>query len=320
MIGYPIAVTNDLAALVENNVTLYNTNPTDANMAALHFANPDALDFHITSGSSAIGAGIYPPTDNTGAADPKAMPQYQFAFPFSQGAAWPTPSGSTMDAGAYHYPPPAAPSLNLTYTHTVTAPTGTGTITVTGLPTPPAGQHNYAVFMSTNLGTIPAIGSVASSTSTVAANFSTLAIAATTVVPINIYVDGTVLTATVTVNPGPATLASITLDNVYWADTTIHMNGPSSSPLTIDLSSSDSSIVDAPATVTLPANTINVETGTLLGSFWGICRGRNPPPSPPLWAARRCRGRSISTPRSFPAFTASRRPIITMPSAASCIP
>lgn len=269
MLGYPQEVTNDLSALVENNVTLYKTQPTDANIAALHFANPDVLDFHITSGSSAIGAGIYPPTDNTGAADPNAMPQYEFSFPFSQGAAWPTPSGNAMDAGAYFYPPPTAPSLNLTYTHTVTAPTGTGTITVTGLPTPPAGKFNYAVFLSTNVNAIPTINSANSSTSSITGTFTTVPVAATTVVPIYIYVDGTVLTASVTVNPGPATLASITQDNNYTAATTVHMNGPSSTPLTIDLSTSDSSVIYAPATVTLPANSLSVETGTLLGSLWG---------------------------------------------------
>ncbi|MGO8718166.1 MAG: hypothetical protein ACLQMO_02965 [Acidobacteriaceae bacterium] len=72
---------------------------------------------------------MYPPTDNAGTADPKALAVYQYVHPANK-AAWPTPSGSTMDAGAFPLQTITAPSLTLTYTQTVQVPNA-GTIMVT---------------------------------------------------------------------------------------------------------------------------------------------------------------------------------------------
>jgi len=267
--GNPPQITDDLTSLQENNVSYFKTYPNSTNLALLNFANPSALDFHIEAGSPAIQAGIYPPTDNTGAADMKAYAQYQYAPPAQQGAARPTPTGSTMDAGAFSYPPPTVPSLGFSYTTTVTAPTGTGTITVTGLPTPPAGQFNQAAFYSTNTSAIPYISSVVGTTS-ISTTFSTLPVATTTVVPIYVYVDGTILTANVTVNPGPDTLYSITLDSHYSAATTVHLSGPApAGGAVVNLTSSDSSVVYIPSSITIPQGAITSETGSLIGSEWG---------------------------------------------------
>lgn len=263
----PISITNmDSPAPVEQgNINLLNT---PANLASLDFANPMALDFHLLSGSPAIGEGIYPPTNSNGVADPQALAINEYFDPANT-TARPTPTGSTMDAGAFHYATVTPPSLNLTYTQTVTAP-NTGTITVTGLPTPAAGQYNVAAFVSQNQFAIPNPLSVASSTGTVTTTFQAYSVAATTVVPVNVYVDGTILTANITINPGPTALQSITLDNTYFASTTVHLLGPGSSPVVVDLTSSDPSILYMPSTVTIPAGQLSAETGSLNG-------GLNPP-------------------------------------------
>ncbi|HWF65835.1 MAG TPA: hypothetical protein VN670_00945, partial [Acidobacteriaceae bacterium] len=267
VLGPPgLALTNQTEAHVSNNIFLTNN---AANLASLKFNNPALLDYRLTSGSPAIGVGIYPPTNNNGIADPAALAKDEYSIPMN-GKAWPTPSGSTMDAGAFYYAGAITPpSLTLNYTTSVTVP-GTGTITVSGLPTPPAGQYNYAAFVSQNIAVIPTPLSVASSTSTITATFTTLPEIATTVVPIYIYVDGTVLTANVTVNPGPPTVNSIALNNgKYYPSTTVSLNGPAGAGgQVVDLASSDSTIWYAPASVTVPAGQLSVSGGTLDGSLW----------------------------------------------------
>ena len=133
---------NQSSAFVEDN--LLSSNSSESNLAALKFNNAAAFDFRLTSGSPAIQAGVYPPTNNAGTADSNALATDQYVIPMS-GTAWPTPSGSHMDAGAFPYQTVTAPSLNLSYTQSVQSP-NTGTITVTGLPTPGSGQYNYAAF------------------------------------------------------------------------------------------------------------------------------------------------------------------------------
>jgi hypothetical protein len=207
-LGAETEATNQNSAFQTNN--LLQSNAAASNLTALHLNNPAGFDFRPTSGSPAIQAGVYPPTNNAGAADPKALAAYQYVTPVNR-ATWPTPSGSAMDAGASPAQTITPPSLTLTYTHSVQVP-GTGAITVTGLPTPASGQYNYAAFLSGNQAAIPQIESVASSTGTVTTTFNTLPVTTTTVVPVYIYADGTVLTASVTVSPatvGPSSIAVV---------------------------------------------------------------------------------------------------------------
>jgi Bacterial Ig-like domain (group 1) len=206
-LGAETEATNQASAFEENN--LVESNAISSNLAALHLNNPTAFDFRLATGSPAIQAGVYPPTNNGGAADSKAVPASQYVIPTNQ-AAWPTTSGSAMDAGAFPSQSITPPNLTLTYTHSVQA-SGTGSITVTGLPTPASGQYNYATFLSGNQAAILPIESVASTNGTVTATFNAAPVGTTTVVPIYIYVDGTVLTASVTVSPVTGSASSITV-------------------------------------------------------------------------------------------------------------
>ena len=265
-LGQEAQVTNDTAAYQAGNVVYANTAVNSTSLAALHFNNAAAFDYRLLSSSPAIQAGIYPPTDNSGAADPAALATNQYVIPMN-GAAWPTPSGTHMDAGAFPYQTITTPNLNLTYTSTVQSPNG-GTITVSGLPTPAAGQYNYAVFESSNRSAIPTIESAASSTGTVTTTFQANPVATSTVVPIQIYVDGTVLTANVTVNPGPAELESITKNQTYYPQTRTNLYGPGTNDIVVSLSSSDPSILWTPDTVTIPAGQLSAGNGTMNGSLW----------------------------------------------------
>lgn len=240
-LGAETEATNQSSAFQQNN--LLESNASASNLTAFHFNDPAAFDFRLTAGSPAIQAGVYPPTNNASAADAKALATYQYVHPANQ-TTWPTPSGSTMDAGAFPLQTITPPSLNLSYTQTVQAP-NTGTITVTGLPTPASGKYNYAAFVSGNQAAIPPIESVASSTGTVTTAFITASVTTTTVVPINIYVDGTVLTANVTVTP--ATLPASTIAVVSGSGQTAVINTNFTNPLIVvvkDASSNPVSGVD----------------------------------------------------------------------------
>lgn len=263
-VGPPSLATNQTTAVQSNNlIQPYSA----ANLSAL-FVDWTHYNYHLAPGSAAIGAGRYPLTDNTGAADPNARPAFEYIHPIST-VARPTPSGSTMDEGSYSYPrvdTPPSPGLN--YTTSVTTP-GTGTITLTGLPTPPAGQFNNAAFVSGNTALIPPIAPVSSTTGTITAKFTAGGASTNTVVPIDIYVNGAHLTASVTVVPGSVSLQSITLDSQYYPRTTVHLTNASSSPVVVNLSTTDASILAVPATVTIPAGQLSAETGSETGSLWG---------------------------------------------------
>ncbi|HWF93064.1 MAG TPA: hypothetical protein VN684_12320 [Terriglobales bacterium] len=262
--GSPYAATNQSTAYLAGNVVEANTS---SNVSAMGFNNAAELDFRLVSNSSpAYLVGIYPPTNNAGTSDSAALATEEYS-PTLSGVSRPTPSGSTMDAGAYHYQTVTSPSLTVTATTPITSP-NTGTITVSGLPTPPSGQFNYASFISTNLSAIGAIHSAASSTTSITTTFQAESVASSTVVPVYIYVDGTVIEKDITVNPGPPGLQSLTLDDTYYPDITLHLSGPGTSPLIVNLSSSDSSILWAPSSITVPASTLTMETGTLNGTLW----------------------------------------------------
>lgn len=263
-VGPPTLTSNQATAVASNNLVVANT---PANLAAL-FVDWAHFNFHLVSGAAAIGTGLYPPTDNTGAADPKALAVYEYIQPISR-VARPTPTGTHMDEGAYSYPrADTPPSPSLSYTTSVTTP-GTGTITLTGLPTPSAGQYNNAAFTSGNPALISAIAPVSSSTSTITATFRACCAASTTVVPIDIYVDGAHLVANVSVVPGPVALQSITLDTASYPKTTVHLTNASTSPVVVNLSTTDSSILYVPASITIPAGQLSAETGSETGSLWG---------------------------------------------------
>jgi len=266
LVGSHTAVSNQPTAYLRNNILLSNT---PGNLSSL-FVNPAQFNYHLVSGSPASGAGVYPPTNNTGATDSTALARYEYILPGSI-AARPTLGGSAMDDGAYSYPrvdTPASPTLS--YTQMVTAP-GTGTITLSGLPIPPAGMYNNAAFASGNIAAVPTPFSVSSSTGTITASFSVNpAVITSTVVPINIYVGGTHLLANVTVNPGPPVLDSVTLDYLYGPFTTVHLQGPAPvGGAVIQLTSSDPSTLYVPASVTVPAGQISAETNSNTGSLWG---------------------------------------------------
>ncbi|MGH9616201.1 MAG: hypothetical protein ACRD28_05605, partial [Acidobacteriaceae bacterium] len=99
-IGPMRKATNQKTAMVSHNLIEANT---PANLAAL-FVDPAHHNYHLVSGSPAIGRGIYPPTNNTGAADPKALARDEYVQP-TAGAARPKPTGISMDDGAYSYLP-----------------------------------------------------------------------------------------------------------------------------------------------------------------------------------------------------------------------
>jgi hypothetical protein len=263
-VGPPSQVSNQTNAIASNNTLVANTS---ANLAAL-FVDAVHFDYHLVSGSTAIHSGRYPLTDSTGATDPKALAVYEYQNPIGR-VTRPTPSGTVMDEGAYSYPradTPPTPVLN--YTQSVTTP-GSGTINLTGLPTPPAGQLNNASFVSGNAAVISPIAPVSSATSSITATFQANSVSTTTVVPIDIYVDGAHLVANVTVNPGAVALGSITLDTQYYPRTTVHLTNPSTSPVVVTLSSTDQSILYVPTTVTIPANQTSASTGSETGSLWG---------------------------------------------------
>jgi hypothetical protein len=268
MVGPTSEVVNQTTAVQSHNLVDSNT---PANLAAL-FVDWSHFNFHLVSGAPAINAGIYPPTDNAGNADPNALAKYEYVQYISD-VARPTPSGSTMDEGAYSYPrADTPPSPGLSYTTSVTTP-GTGTITLTGLPTPPAGKYNDASFVSGNTAVIPAISPASSTTGTITATFSACCASSTTTVPIDIYVDGAHLTASVTVVPGSVALQSITLDNTYYPETTVHLTNASSSPVVVDLTTTDPTILAVPSSVTIPAGQLSAETGSETGSLWGQTPG-----------------------------------------------
>ncbi len=260
------AVTNQSSAYVRNNVVLTNT-PSTLAANLVDYAN---YDFHLVSGSPAVGAGLYPPTDNTGTSDPNALAKYEFVMPASV-VARPTPSGSTMDVGAYSYPRVGSiPSPSLSYTQSVTAP-GSGTITISGLSTPPSGSYNTAAFVSENTAAVPNPSSVTSTTGTLMATFTVNpAVTQSTVVPIDIYVQNAHLVANVTVNPGPPVLSSVTQDYNYAPFASVHLEGPAPAGGTvITLSSSDPTYLYVPSSVTVPQGQISAETGSETGSLWG---------------------------------------------------
>ncbi|HEY3837735.1 MAG TPA: Ig-like domain-containing protein, partial [Bryobacteraceae bacterium] len=253
-LGAETEATNQAGAFVENNLLESNAVPSE--LAALKFNNAAAFDFRLTAGSPAIGAGVYPPTNNAGAADPKALAAYQYVHPENK-AVWPTPSGATMDAGAFPAQTITAPSLNLSYTETVQAP-NSGVITVTGLPTPAPGQYNYASFVSMNQAAIPSIESVASSTGTVTTTFNTAAVTTATVVPIYVYVEGTVLTANVTVTPATLPAASIAI--VSGSGQTAAVGSNFANPLVVVVKDAGSNPVSG-ATVTFAGTGVSFPSG-----------------------------------------------------------
>jgi hypothetical protein len=67
----------------------------------------------------------------------------------------------------------------------------------------------------------------------------------------------------------PVALSSITQDNNYQSGTTVHLTGASTSPVVVNLSTSDPTILYTPTTVTVPTGQSTAETGTLMGSLWG---------------------------------------------------
>lgn len=198
------------ASVEENNILLLNT---PANLASLRFVDPAALDFHLLPGSPAIGEGIYPPTNANGMPDPQSLAVYEYSTPVGM-VPRPTPSGSTMDAGAFHFAPPMPSHIQLNYTRTVSSG-ATGTIRVSGLSIAPMGpgqqgqnqpwQHkqrqNYVAFASGNQNAIGEILTVPSFSGTAVTTFTALPVTAPTVVPIYVYVEGQYLTAYVTVTP-----------------------------------------------------------------------------------------------------------------------
>src|SRR6185437_11678104 len=124
--GSPYAATNQSTAYLAGNVVEANTS---SNVSAMGFNNAAELDFRLVSNSSpAYLVGIYPPTNNAGTSDSAALATEEYS-PTLSGVSRPTPSGSTMDAGAYHYQTVTSPSLTVTATTPITSP-NTGTITV----------------------------------------------------------------------------------------------------------------------------------------------------------------------------------------------
>jgi len=267
-VGPGTEAVNQPTAVASHNILEANTS---ANLAAL-FVDSAHLNYHLAPGSPAIQAGLYPPTNNAGASDPNALAKYEYVQPVGK-VTRPTPSGSTMDAGAYSYPRvDTPPAITASATSPVTVP-NTGTITVTGLPTPPAGQFNYVSFVSENPSAIPNIPSVATSTSSATATFQTLAVVSNTTVTIDVYANGAHTSTNVTVVAGPPVLSALTIDGPYYPASTVHLLGGSTSPVVINLSSSDPTILYVPSTVTIPAGQLTAETGSINGSLWGQSPG-----------------------------------------------
>lgn len=263
-------LTNQSGAYTSHNII---QTYSDSQLAA-DFVDWQHYDFHLASGSPAIGAGMYPPTDNTGSTDNKAKALYEPMMP-TGAVARPTPSGSTMDVGAYSYPRvDTPPTLSLSYTSSVTVP-NSGTITVSGLPTPPSDSYNYAAFVSSNPAALPNPPSADSTTSSVTTTFyASPGITTSTVVPVDVYADGAHATASITVNPGPPVLSSITEDYLYQPFTSVNLEGPAASGGTvINLSSSNSTYLSVPSTVTVPQGQLSAETGSATGSLWGQSPG-----------------------------------------------
>ncbi len=240
------------------------------NVSAMGFNDVAALDFRLVSNSSpAYAAGIWPPTNNGGSTDTAAEATEEYSFPLG-GVSRPTPGGSTVDDGAYHYQTVTSPAgVSIAYTTTVASP-NSGTITVSGLPTPGAGQYNYVAAISGNNAAIaPDIQSVATSGTSATLTFYAVPVTSTVSnAPIYVYADGAVFTASVTVDVGPPIVTRLTLDDTYTPEITVHTSGPASSPYNVDLSTSDSTILYVPATVSIPAYATSAEIGSYTGSLW----------------------------------------------------
>jgi hypothetical protein len=177
-----------------------------------------------------------------------------------------------MDAGAYSYPRAGTPpTLQLSYSNAVAAPQS-GTITVSGMPSPPAGQSNYVVFVSQNEPAIRYIQTAKTPTGSVTVTYQTNPVAATVTVPIDIYADGAHATATVTVDPGPPVLYSLVippLSSLYLATDQVNLEGPApAGGVTVNLSSIDPSFLYTPVTVTVPAGQISATVGSLATNFF----------------------------------------------------
>ncbi|MGH8398243.1 MAG: hypothetical protein ACRETA_08375, partial [Gammaproteobacteria bacterium] len=251
--GQPQQPTNSSLAILHNNVVIANT---AANLAEL-FVDPTHYDYHLISGAAAIGAGMYPPTDNTGMSDPKALAVYEFVVPTGM-VARPAPAGVMMDAGAYSYPRVGTPpTLTLSYTATVAAP-NSGSITVSGLPSPVSDQYNDVAFYSNNLSAIPEIPSVAGSSGTVTSAFTTVQVAATTVVPIDVYADGAHATATITVNPGGMAAGSIAV--VSGSGQSAVVGTPFANPLVVVVKTASGAAVSG-TTVTFAGSGVSFPSG-----------------------------------------------------------
>ena len=270
-----VAIDQTNAQVANNDIINNRSSNNPTGLLTGLFNNWQYLDYHLIAGAGTppILGGLYPPTLNDGVtADPKALAAYEYVVPTGS-VARPAPASNAtaMDDGAYSYPRvDSPPTPTLTYSpasQSVTTP-GVITLTLTGLPTPAAGSYNVVAFESENTSLISST-SVTSSTGTVTATFSPNPTSGATVVPIDIYVDGAYLQASVTILPGAPALQSITQDAPGNGETTVHLTNAATSAVTVTLSSSNPSVVYVPSTVTIPVGSASVEVGSAIGSLWG---------------------------------------------------
>ena len=148
---------------------------------------------------------------------------------------------------------PSTSGASVKFTATVTPTTATGTVTFKN--------------GTTTLGTGTLSSGVATYTTT------TLPVGTDSITAVyggsSSYNGSTSAALNQVVNAPGGTLSSITLDWQYDDKTSVNLVAAATSPVVVTLSSSDSTVVWVPASVTIPTGAITAETGSLLGSIWG---------------------------------------------------
>lgn len=263
-----IASTDATPAVVTNNIfygsgTL-STQASSALSANLTsnplFVNPSGYDYHLSSGSPAIDAGV-----SAGQADAVSLvPVYQYLDP-SCGQARAS-AGAAIDIGAYEYGGAGAPlACALAVSGITLSPTTvTGgimstanTVTLT-VPAPSSGTVVTLTSSNPSVAAVPATVSIPSGGVTASFSITTAAVTSSTSVTIAAAYSGGSSSATLTVAPPSGTLAGFTcnpttLASLQSSTCSVSLSAPApAGGLAITLSDNNKSL-NTPSSVTVAA-------------------------------------------------------------------
>jgi acid phosphatase len=202
---------------------------------------------------------------------------------------FPGAAASAPDMGEFFLTGPAASSLSLTPASVVGGNPSQGTVTLTGA-APPGGAVVTLSSNNTAVATVPASMTVAAGA--ISGNFTitTLAVSASTTVTISTSYGGTTPTASLTVNPPPLVLSSLSLNptSVIGGGTSqgtaTLTSAASAGGAVVQLSSGNTTVATVPASASVAAgatsatftvNTNPVSTSTVVtisGTYGGTTR------------------------------------------------